>query len=215
MNDYLNLDDPTETAAGDFMSSDAGYLDLDDPPAPMDAPAPPAAPAYDAAPAQQSYAVGDDFLSLDSSQADDWLGDGGDDWLGGNAVAAAPVPTAAPVQVQAQSTTANPTMRDLSVQAPLLEDVQRSGITVGGSRGDLSTLVLDVEVPVEVYFGDASLTVEEFLEMGPGSVVELEHAIEAPIELHVRGKLVARGQLVTINGNYGMRITDMIDGGAR
>ena len=217
MNDYLNLDDSTDTAAGDFLSSDAGYLDLDDPPAPMEAPVPPAAPGFDTAPADQSYTYTDDAIAFGAGDHTDWIGDSGDDWLGGNASPAATSTAVAPAPLQSQAMAApsNPAMHDLSVQAPLLEDVQRSGITVGGARGELSTLVLDVEVPVEVYFGDASLTVEEFLEMGPGSVVELDHTIDAPIELHVRGKLVARGQLVTINGNYGMRITDMVDGGSR
>jgi flagellar motor switch protein FliN len=214
MTDYLNLDDTTD--AGDFLSD--GYLGLDDPPAPMEAPAPPSAPASGSwgtsAPASDNWlgtGSSDNWLDANNSSAapqDDWLAEpshaaapaaAADHWAGTPTTPVAPV---------------NPAM-ELSVQAPMLEHVQQSGITVGGARGDLSTLVLDVEVPVEVYFGDAALTVEEFLEMGPGSVVELEHPIQAPIELRVRGKLVARGQLVTINGNYGMRITEMLDGGAR
>ncbi len=212
MTDYLNLDDASDLSGGDFLS-DGGYLDLDDPPAPMEAPMPPAAPGAGMSTEPAPYQMAD--LQVASADAGDWLGASADtssDWLGASDSAEAawsstPAPSmAAPA--------ANPTMHDLSVQAPMLEDVHQQGITIGGSRGDLSTLVLDVEVPVEVYFGDAALTVEEFLEMGAGSVVELDHAITAPIELRVRGKLVARGQLVTINGNYGMRITEMLDGGA-
>ena len=99
---------------------------------------------------------------------------------------------------------------ELSVHPPMLEQVQASPHTVGAVTGELSALVLDVEVPVEVYFGDAALTVEEFLELGAGSVVELDHEIDAPIELRVRDKIVARGQLVTINGKYGLRILEMV-----
>ena len=102
---------------------------------------------------------------------------------------------------------------ELSVQAPYLEDVQ-PGIQTMGSASDLSSHVLDIEVPVEVFFGDASVAVNEFMEMGPGSVIELDHGIEQPIELRVKGKLVAKGQLVTINGNYGLRITQMTEQGA-
>jgi flagellar motor switch protein FliN/FliY len=97
-----------------------------------------------------------------------------------------------------------------SVTAPMLDDVQRTTV-LGGQREDLSELVLDVEVPVEVMFGNAALTVEEFLEIGPGSVVELDRAISEPIQLRVRGKHIANGQLVSINGNYGLRITDTVE----
>lgn len=100
---------------------------------------------------------------------------------------------------------------ELTVQAPYLEEVQPNPAIAGGNRSDLSDLVLDVEVPVEVYFGDATLTVEEFLEMNNGSVIELEHTIDAPIQLRVRGRVVAEGQLVTINGNFGLRVTRMME----
>lgn len=106
----------------------------------------------------------------------------------------------------------DPAAGSFSVQAPMLEDLRPSIATVGGAREDLSNIVLDVEVPVEVCFGNAALTVEEFLEMGPGSVVELDRAISEPIELRVRGRLIATGQLVSINGSYGLRITDTVEG---
>jgi len=114
-----------------------------------------------------------------------------------------------------QAAAVNPAMGEMSVQAPYLEQVSPSPRSLGGSRGEISDLVLDVEVQVDVCLGDAALTVEEFLEMGRGSVVELDHAVDASIELKVKGRLVARGQLVTINGNYGMRITEMLGQGPK
>jgi flagellar motor switch protein FliN/FliY len=100
---------------------------------------------------------------------------------------------------------------EISVMSPQLQQVAPSPRSVGGARGELSDLVLDVEVQVEVGLGNAALTVEEFLEMGRGSVVEHDTPIDAPIELKVRGKLIARGQLVSINGSYGMRIVEMLN----
>jgi flagellar motor switch protein FliN/FliY len=103
---------------------------------------------------------------------------------------------------------------EMSVMAPQLPQVQPTRRAAGGQvggAGELSNLVLDVEVQVEVGLGNAALTVEEFLEMGRGSVVELDTPIDAPIELKVRGKLIARGQLVSINGSYGMRIVEMLN----
>lgn len=100
---------------------------------------------------------------------------------------------------------------NLTVQPPYLEEVQPSPVVLGGARSDLSELVLDVEVPVEVYFGRAALTVEEFLELNRGAILELDKPIDAPIELRVRGKKVAEGQLVTINGSYGLRVVRMFE----
>ena len=100
---------------------------------------------------------------------------------------------------------------DLTVQRPLLQEVAPTMPSATGMRGDLSDLVLDVEVQVEVGLGTASLSVEEFLEMGRGTVVELDTPIEAPIELKVRGRVIARGQLVSVGGSYGMRIAEMVE----
>ncbi len=104
---------------------------------------------------------------------------------------------------------------EMSVMSPQLQQVQPTRGAMGGAASragsELSDLVLDVEVQVEVGLGNAALTVEEFLEMGRGSVVELDTPIDAPIELKVRGKLIARGQLVSINGSYGMRIVEMLN----
>lgn len=225
MTDWLSggLDDSGAGSGDDFLGGSASYLDLDNPPAPDGAPAPPSAPAgYDGG---DGYPGGDPYAS----------GNGHDPYAAdqGGAVAVAPpqdpvasyysndhlhapAPMAqAPAPMAAPAMAAAPSGMGLSVEAPYLEELH-TGQQVGGRRGmssDISELVLDVEVQVEVSFGDAALTVEEFLEMGRGSVVELDHAIDAPIELRVKGRLVARGQLVTVNGNYGMRITEMTNEG--
>lgn len=160
-----------------------------------------------------------DYLNLESAAPATQPDASGGDWLSGSFeddpmiveqpmygddMQAAPAPYAT-----------NPTMGvptgSMSLQPPMLDDISPVMGVIGGARTDITNLVLDVEVPVEVYFGDAALTVEQFLDLGAGSVVELDHAIDAPIELRVRGRLVARGQLVTINGSYGLRITSMVE----
>lgn len=231
MNDYLAGD--TGADSGDWLSGDGGYLGLDDPAPPTQAPEPPSAPV------QHHDAGGDDWMNSGgdawgsdtvSASSDDWMSGGEESapayggydeapaaqdngYFGAPAENAQMMPApAAPqgyVGAPAAMAPAHPSMNELAVQAPYLEQMHPSHVAIGGTAQNLSELVLDVEVPVEVYFGDAKLTVEEFLEMGPGSVVELDHAIAAPIELRVRGQIVAQGQLVTINGNYGMRITGM------
>lgn len=221
MSDWLMSDD----------SADGGYLGMDEPAMPDSAPAPPSGPTAVASPDPSGS-----WLGGEPAGSDDWLGgtpegghtaggapvmDGQGDWM-----AAAPdpqpavVPGMAPaLDLHRQQQYAQPSgapiamshQGDLSVMSPQLPQVQPSPRSVGGARGELSDLVLDVEVQVEVGLGNAALTVEEFLEMGRGSVVELDTPIDAPIELKVRGKLIARGQLVSINGSYGMRIVEMLN----
>lgn len=215
MNDWLN-----------DTSEDNGYLGLDDPAMPDTAPAPPTASdsgvggwlddsAGQPAPPPNGFAPS----ASDNSWLDDAPSQGSADMGSGfdipttsspAAISAPTHMTSAPVASSASTLTAS-FSDDLQVMAPQLEYVQPNPRSVGGTRGDLSTLVLDVEVQVEVGLGNASLTVEEFLEMGQGSIVELDTPIDAPIELKVRGKLIARGQLVSINGAYGMRIIEMMN----
>lgn len=211
MSDWLMSDD----------SADGGYLGMDDPAMPDSAPTPPSAPAA------MASASDSDWLGSAASVPQDGhvataapVMDGQGDWLGGMdepAVdpghGAAEVHYEAPMQY-AQAPMAQASGLDISVTSPQLQQLQPTralGSSGRAAAGELSNVVLDVEVQVEVGLGNAALTVEEFLEMGRGSVVELDTPIDAPIELKVRGKLIARGQLVSINGSYGMRIVEMLD----
>lgn len=188
---YLIPDNEPTAPEAQAAAPEAGSLDSAPAPvatevAPMPA-AEPAVDPYAAAPADPYAAAPMDDPYAAAPASDPFMG--------------APMAEAMPVAPA-------PSGAGLSVQAPMLHQVEPGVPTFGGTRNGLSSLVLDVEVPVEVCLGDASLTVEEFLDLGPGAVVELDTAIDAAIELRVRGKLVAHGQLVTINGQYGLRITE-------
>ncbi|MCW2923626.1 MAG: CheC, inhibitor of methylation / FliN fusion protein [Thermoleophilia bacterium] len=221
--------------------ADGGYLGMDDPAMPDTAPAPPSAPTAVAEPAGAGSWLGgddgggsDDWLGGAPTAPQDGhvagaapVMDGQGDWMAqgghgeapavtpGMAPAAAPAPVQQYAQPQQQAAPMAMTHAgDISVMTPQLPQVQHTPRGHGNgaaAMSELSGLVLDVEVQVEVGLGNAALTVEEFLEMGRGSVVELDTPIDAPIELKVRGKLIARGQLVSINGSYGMRIVEMLD----
>jgi flagellar motor switch protein FliN/FliY len=71
-------------------------------------------------------------------------------------------------------------------------------------------LVLDVELNVTLRFGQRQLPLREILDLTSGSVVELDRQVDEPIELVLDGKVVARGEAVIIDGNYGMRITQVL-----
>src|ERR1051325_9993031 len=72
-------------------------------------------------------------------------------------------------------------------------------------------LLLDVEIPISVEVGRAQLSLDDVLNLVPGSVVALDKRAEEPVDLRVNGKLVARGEVVLVDDTYGLRITQIVD----
>jgi flagellar motor switch protein FliN len=70
-------------------------------------------------------------------------------------------------------------------------------------------LLLDVEMPVTIRMGTASLLLGEIAALGSGSSVELPRLPDDPVDVLVNGRVVARGVMVLVNGNYGVRITEV------
>ncbi|MGA3222733.1 MAG: flagellar motor switch protein FliN [Acidobacteriaceae bacterium] len=70
-------------------------------------------------------------------------------------------------------------------------------------------LVMDVELNVTLRFGQRQLALREVLELTSGSVIELDRQVEEPVELLLEGKVIARGEAVVIDGNYGLRVTEV------
>lgn len=71
-------------------------------------------------------------------------------------------------------------------------------------------LLLDVELDASLRFGQREMPLREILELRPGSVIELDRNLQEPAELLVAGRVIARGEVVTVDGNYGLRITDIV-----
>lgn len=80
---------------------------------------------------------------------------------------------------------------------------------VGGPPQPIDVL-MDVSMRVSVELGRSSLTVEEVLELGPGSVVELNKLAGEPVDILVNDRLIARGEVVVVDENFGVRITEII-----
>jgi flagellar motor switch protein FliN/FliY len=70
-------------------------------------------------------------------------------------------------------------------------------------------LVMGVELNVTLRFGQRKLTLREVLDLTSGSVIELDRQVEEPVELLLEGKVIARGEAVVIDGNYGLRVTEV------
>src|SRR5262245_5052173 len=69
--------------------------------------------------------------------------------------------------------------------------------------------VLDVDLPLVVRFGRATMPLRALAVLGPGSVIDMGRSPDEPVELLVGDRLIARGEVVVVGGNYGVRITDM------
>jgi len=78
-----------------------------------------------------------------------------------------------------------------------------------GFYGDLSILQ-DVPMVVEAEMGRSNKSVREVLKIGEGSVLDFDKEAGEQVDLKVNGHLIARGEVVEIEGNYGVRITELI-----
>lgn len=81
------------------------------------------------------------------------------------------------------------------------------GVAVAYST-DLAA-VLDVPVELTVEIGRTMMTIAETLTIGPGSIISLGRATGEPVDLLVNGKRIARGEVVAIDEEYGLRVTEV------
>jgi flagellar motor switch protein FliN/FliY len=70
-------------------------------------------------------------------------------------------------------------------------------------------LLLDVSLPVSVSFGKTSLQIREVLKLNTGSIVELNRLVTDPVDVIVNDCVIARGEVVVVDGNYGVRISQL------
>ena len=71
-------------------------------------------------------------------------------------------------------------------------------------------LILDIPLSVPVELGRSKMLINDLLQLGQGSVVELTKLVGEPLEVLVNDKLVARGEVVVVNEKFGVRLTDIV-----
>jgi flagellar motor switch protein FliN len=79
-----------------------------------------------------------------------------------------------------------------------------------GDEGNLD-LLLDIELQASLRFGGREMSLHEILDLGPGDVVPLDRTVHAPVDLVVGDRIVARGEVVLVDGNYGLRVTEVAE----
>lgn len=100
-------------------------------------------------------------------------------------------------------------MSDMS-DAPRIEDAIG---TLPGSRN--FRLLADIPVRMSVEVGSTSLKLAEVMDLAEGSVVELDRQADELLDIMVNGTLIAKGEVVTVNGRYGIRIVEVATAEAR
>ena len=88
------------------------------------------------------------------------------------------------------------------------ESAPEAAPAAGGSK--VLDLLLDVELPVTISFGRAQLCLKDALKLTTGSVVELNRTVAEPVEVIVNNCVIARGEVVVVEGNYGVRIREIM-----
>lgn len=96
---------------------------------------------------------------------------------------------------------------EVQVKKPKFSNLQD---TSQGDKPKNIDLIMDVPLEFSVVLGKTNKTIKEVLSLGPGSVVELNKFAEEPLEIYVNGKLIAQGEVVVINENFGIRITNIL-----
>ena len=86
---------------------------------------------------------------------------------------------------------------------------QESPAAEGDTHADLD-FILDIPLELSVELGKTKMLVNDLLQLGQGSIVELNKLAGEPLEVFINNKLVARGEVVVVNEKFGIRLTDII-----
>ena len=70
--------------------------------------------------------------------------------------------------------------------------------------------ILDIPLELSVELGKTKMLVNDLLQLGQGSIIELNKLAGEPLEVYINSKLIARGEVVVVNEKFGVRLTDVI-----
>ena len=107
----------------------------------------------------------------------------------------------------------SPSPGALATTAPLIEDVSFAELPPVRApideRAEID-LLLDVPLQITVELGQARRTIRELLELGQGSILHLTRHAGEPVDVLVNGQHIARGEVVVIDENFGIRVTEVV-----
>jgi flagellar motor switch protein FliN/FliY len=92
-------------------------------------------------------------------------------------------------------------------------DLGAAGASTGGKPN--IEMVKDIQVMLTVELGRTDMLIQDILELTPGKVIELDRLAGEPLDIVVNGKLLAKGEVVVVDENFGVRLTQIIEPSAR
>jgi flagellar motor switch protein FliN/FliY len=88
-------------------------------------------------------------------------------------------------------------------------DPQANRVSAAAEAASPLDLLLDVQLEATIRFGERQMLLREVLSAAPGSILELDRELADPADLLVAGRLIARGEVVVVDGRFGLRITEL------
>lgn len=105
---------------------------------------------------------------------------------------------------------------DPNLKAAEFPELGGTAASAPGKAGAINIeLVRDIEVTLTVELGRTEMLIQDILELTPGKVIELDRLAGEPLDIVVHGKLLAKGEVVVVDENFGIRITSIVDPDAR
>ncbi len=100
---------------------------------------------------------------------------------------------------------------DPSVKSVDLSEFNEPDLMGGDDDEESSNIdmILDISIPIAVELGRTTMLLKDVLTLAPGSIVELNKLAGDTVDLMIRGKLIAKGEVVVVDDNFGMRITNI------
>lgn len=106
------------------------------------------------------------------------------------------------------------TQKEASAEEAKFEELKTEKTVKNGKAENAPSkdidFLLDIPLEITVELGRKKMPIRELLQLGQGSVIELEKIAGEPMEILVNNKLVARGEVVVVNEKFGVRLTDIL-----
>jgi len=96
------------------------------------------------------------------------------------------------------------------VAAPPVLVPMHSGGPFGSTGNKALDLLMDIELPIVIELGRTQMSLKRILELGPGAIVEMDRLAGEPVDILINGKVVARGEVVVVDENFGVRIIALV-----
>jgi flagellar motor switch protein FliN/FliY len=97
-----------------------------------------------------------------------------------------------------------------ATESPYVVPTGSAGGAEPGPMPDRLDAILDIELPLVVRFGRTELPLRALTHLGPGALIDLARSADDPVDLLVSNRVVARGEVVVVGGNYGVRVLDVV-----